>query len=82
MAETTTKLEPVVTELRVMITEDGLGNLDVWHQVVKKGTEEIIQMRSSHVAGQLYAAAHVILAKHYTKITAEDEVKPAKRTPK
>jgi hypothetical protein len=54
----------------------------VWHQVVKKGTEEIIQMRSSHVAGQLYAAAHVILAKHYTKITAEDEVKPAKRTPK
>jgi hypothetical protein len=53
------------TELRVLITEDGKGNLDVEWESVLKSDKTPIQMRPSHVAGQLFSAAHIVLAKSY-----------------
>lgn len=54
-----------VTELRIMITEDAQGNLDVEWGANIKGTEIAVPLRASHVAGQLYAASFIVLAKSY-----------------
>jgi hypothetical protein len=53
------------TELRVIITEDALGNLDVEWQCLVKGTEITVIPRASHVIGQLQAAAVIVAAKSY-----------------
>lgn len=65
------KEQPVVhgrstTELRVVITEDGQGKLDVEWQAIVKNTEISIPMRPSHVIGQLQAAALIIATQSYT----------------
>jgi hypothetical protein len=48
--------------MRVIITEDGTGTLDVKYQVTLEGSDKLIYMRPSHVAGQLFNAA-VLIAK-------------------
>lgn len=65
MATTSPLPNNPTTELRVMITEDALGNLDVEWQCLVKGTEVTIPVRASHVIGQLQAAAIVVAAKSY-----------------
>jgi len=67
------------TELRVLISEDALGNLDAEWQALIKGTEVTIPMRPSHVAGQLVAASFIVLAKSYKGIFSE--VQKALETP-
>ena len=64
-----------ITQLRVMIEEDAFGNLDVMHECVIKGTTTIVPMRPSHLAGQLVAAAVVVLNKTYKKLTLTTEEK-------
>jgi len=48
-----------------MITEDALGNLDIKYQAYVAGSEVVIDMRPSHVAGQLNAGALLVLAEKY-----------------
>ncbi len=53
------------TELRVLISEDALGNLDVEWEARIKNTELAVPMRPSHVAGQLFSASFIVLGKSY-----------------
>jgi hypothetical protein len=53
------------TELRVAITEDKDGNLDVEWMCTVKGTEISVPLRLSHVVGMLHTAAMVIALKNY-----------------
>lgn len=55
----------VTTELRVQITEEANGNLNVqWAATVKDSTIAI-PMRPSHVIGQLQAAIAIIAQRTY-----------------
>lgn len=53
------------TELRILITEDADGNLDVEWEPRIKGSEVLLPMRPAHIIGQLHAAAFIIAAKSY-----------------
>jgi len=57
------------TELRVLIREDSHGNLNVEWESRIHGTGVVIPMRSSHVAGQLFSAAFVVLSKDYKSMS-------------
>jgi hypothetical protein len=53
------------TELRVIIYEGPDGDLIVEHEGRVKDTSVVVQMRPSHIAGQLLAASYVVLAREY-----------------
>ena len=59
------QLNNPTTELRVIIKEDKDGNLTMDYQSTIAGSEVLIDMRPSHVAGQLNAAALLVLGKKY-----------------
>ena len=63
------------TQLKVLIEEDWHGNLDVMHECVIKGTDTVVPMRPSHLAGLLMAAAFVIQLKTYKKLSVIAEEK-------
>lgn len=54
------------TELRMIITEDKDGRLTVEHDARIKGTEIAIQMRPSHILGQLRGASALLERQFYT----------------
>lgn len=60
------------TELRILITEDSSGNLDVkWAANLENSPHVVVPLRASHVAGQLHAASLLILAKAYQGILGD-----------
>lgn len=63
------------TELRVIIKEDKDGNLTMDYQATVAGSEVLIDMRPSHVAGQLNAAALLVLGQKYRLL--KDTTTPA-----
>jgi len=65
------------TELRVIITEGPDGQPTVEYEARVKGTTTVISMRPSHVAGQLVAAAMLVLVREYK--TVQDLVPKRKK---
>ena len=63
------------TELRVIITEDQDGNLDIKYQAYVAGSEVLIAMRPAHIAGKLYAGAMLVLAEKYKLLGDKSESK-------
>lgn len=59
------------TELRVRISENSRGDMDVEWAAFIKGTEVAISLRASHVAGQLLAASTVVASKAYAQISGD-----------
>lgn len=66
----TTAVNPK-TELRVIITEDQNGNLDIKYQAYIFGSDLLLDMRPSHVAGQLHAGALLVLGEKYKLLEGE-----------
>ena len=63
------------TELRMIITEDKDGRMVVEYDARIKGTETIIQMRPSHVLGQLRGASAILERQFYTLPEEREESK-------
>jgi hypothetical protein len=56
------------TELRVIISEGPDGQPVVEYEARIKGTTTVINMRPSHVAGQLLSAAMLVFTREYKAI--------------
>jgi len=52
-------------ELRLVVTEEGNGNIEVKHQATMRGSEVIIPLRPSHLLGLLRAASAILEQKIY-----------------